>query len=73
MAEHAFNIDDLSPAERLRLMEQIWDSLAADSDAVPFSAAQREELDHRIDELESGAVEGIPWEEVLRQIRRRAR
>lgn len=73
MAEPAFNIDDLSPEERLSLLEQLWDSLTADPGAVPFTAAQRDELDHRLDEIDRGDVEGIPWEEVVRQIHRRRR
>lgn len=73
MGEPAFNIDDLSQEERLTLLEQLWDSLTPDPGAVPFTPAQRAELDHRLDEIDRGDVEGIPWEEVVRQIRRRPR
>ncbi|MCL6106863.1 MAG: addiction module protein [Actinobacteria bacterium] len=71
MGEPAFNIDDLSQAERLTLLEQLWDSLEPGS--VPFTDAQRVELDHRLDEIDHGDVDGIPWEEVVRQIRGRQR
>lgn len=71
MAEPAFNIDDLSPEERLILLERLWDSLTVDPGAVPFTPAQRAELDHRLDEIDRGDVEGIPWEEVARRISRR--
>ena len=71
MVEPAFNIDDLSQEERLTLLEQIWDSLTSDPGAVPFTPAQRAELDHRLDEIERGEVDGIPWEDVVRQIRGR--
>lgn len=71
MAEPAFNIDDLSQEERLTLLEQLWDSL--EPGAVPFTEAQRAELDHRLDEIDRGDVEGIPWEEVVSQIRGRRR
>jgi putative addiction module component (TIGR02574 family) len=71
MAEPAFNIDDLSQEERLTLLEQLWDSLTSDPGAVPFTPAQRAELDHRLDEIERGEVDGIPWEDVVRQIRGR--
>ena len=70
MAEHAFNIDDLSPAERLQLIEQIWDSLSPNPNSVPFTAPQKEEMDRRIDDLENGTTEGIPWEEVQRRLRK---
>ena len=73
MVEPAFNIDDLSQEERLTLLEQLWDSLTSDPGAVPFTPAQRAELDHRLDEIDRGYVDGIPWEEVVRQIRGRRR
>jgi putative addiction module component (TIGR02574 family) len=67
------NIDDLSIEERLHLLEQLWDSLRETSGAVPLTNAQREELDRRLDDLERSGPEGIPWEEVLRRIRKRAK
>lgn len=73
MGEAAINIDDLTPEDRLRLLERLWDSLAARPENVPFTAAQRLELDRRLDEIERGDTAGIPWTEVLQQVRRRAR
>ena len=63
MIQSAFDIVRLSPEERLRLLEQLWDSLS-DED-VPLTAAQREELDRRLDDLEVEGPRGIPWDEVL--------
>lgn len=71
MGEPAFNIDDLSQEERLTLLEQLWDSLTVNPESVPFTPAQRAELDHRLDEIDRGDMEGIPWKEVVRQIRGR--
>ena len=68
----ALNIDDLSIEERLHLLEQLWDSLRGTPGAVPLTDAQREELDRRLDDLERSGPEGIPWEEVQRQIRKRS-
>lgn len=48
---HGIDIEKLSPEERLALLEEIWDSL--DHVSVPLTASQREELDRRIDVLES--------------------
>lgn len=70
MAERAFNIDDLSREDQLRLIEKIWEKLSSDPDSLPLSSAQQAELDRRLDKLESGEFEGIPWEQVLQQIRR---
>ena len=39
---------DLPTAERLRLVEDIWDSLATSMDQLPVPDWHREELDHRL-------------------------
>jgi putative addiction module component (TIGR02574 family) len=33
---------------RVRLVEELWDSIAADQGALPLTAAQRAELDLRL-------------------------
>ena len=71
MSKPALNVDDLSPEERLRLIEKLWDSLSDKPGAVPLTDAQRAELDRRLDELERTGPAGIRWEEVLQQIRTR--
>ncbi len=73
MSKPALNIDDLSPEERLRLIEELWDSLNEKPESVPLTNAQREELDRRLDDLERSGTEGIPWDQVLQQIRSRSR
>jgi len=65
------DIQTLSAEERLALIGEIWDSLAPSD--LPLSKAQREELDRRLDDLAVDAVAGIPWDEVLRNLRDRAR
>jgi putative addiction module component (TIGR02574 family) len=40
-------------------------------DAVPLTAAQRAELDRRLDDLEREGPVGIPWDEVARRIQNR--
>jgi len=34
--------------ERLRLAEDIWESIRADSDALPLTLAQRDEIERRL-------------------------
>lgn len=63
------DIAKLSVAERLDLLEELWDSLSATPEAVPLTNAQRDELDRRLDELDREGPTGIPWEEVVRRIR----
>ncbi len=45
MSKPALNIGDLSSEERLRLIEELWDSLNETPGTVPLNNAQREELD----------------------------
>jgi putative addiction module component (TIGR02574 family) len=73
MSKPALNIDDLTPEERLRLIEELWDSLSETPGTVPLTNAQREELDRRLNDLERSGPEGIPWDQVLQQIRSRSR
>jgi len=65
------NISALSATERLRLIEKLWESLCADPAQIPVSDAQKMELDRRLDEVDAGDRQGIPWEDVLRRIRGR--
>lgn len=66
MARPALDIDQLTPEERLELIERLWDSLS-DAD-VPLTDAQREELDHRLDALDREGPVGIPWEQVYEEL-----
>lgn len=70
MAE--INIDGLSRDEKLVLLDRLWESLSRVPDSLPLTEAQRRELDRRLDELDAGDTSGIPWEQVLEQIRLRA-
>jgi len=54
----------LSVAERLRLIESIWDSIAAEPDAFPLTDEVREELDRRLSDAEANPGVGRSWAEV---------
>jgi len=69
MARPALDISKLTPAERLQLVEELWESLCDTPEAVPLTEAQRAELDRRLDDLEREGPTGIPWDEVVRRIR----
>jgi putative addiction module component (TIGR02574 family) len=72
MSSPAIDIQKMSPEERLRLIEALWDSLRGSPETIPLTEAQREELDRRLDELDRGATETIPWEEVKQRLRDRS-
>lgn len=71
MSMPSLNLDNLSPEEKLSLLEQLWDSLSANPETIPLSAAQRQELDRRLDDLDRDGPNGIPWDDVLREIESR--
>lgn len=54
----------LSISERIQLVEDIWDSIAAEPNAVPLTEAQREELDCRLADAAANPGVGKPWSEV---------
>ena len=64
------DLDKLTVDERLRLLERVWESLSQPERDVPLTTEQQAELDRRLDELDAEAEPaGIPWNEVLHQIR----
>ena len=73
MSKPDVDIASLTAEERLSLLEELWDSLAARPEALPLTSAQRVELDRRLDDLDADGPVGIPWDEVLSRIRSRGR
>jgi putative addiction module component (TIGR02574 family) len=67
----ALGIDRLSLAERILLVEEIWDSIAATPEEIPLTPAQREELDRRIAAYEADPTAGSTWEEVKARLQGR--
>ena len=65
------SIFDLSPSEKLQLVEDLWDDLAATPEAVPVHDWQKEELARRKARLMTNPASGLTWEEVKRRTRSR--
>ena len=65
------SIFDLSPAEKLQLVEDLWDDLAADPEAVPVHDWQLEELARRKANLQRNPGSALSWEEVQCRVRSR--
>jgi putative addiction module component (TIGR02574 family) len=64
------SIFDLSPAEKLQLVEDLWDDLAATPSDIPVHDWQKEELARRKANLASKPESGVSWEEVKTRIRK---
>jgi putative addiction module component (TIGR02574 family) len=69
MATRSFDFSQLSAAERIRLAEELWDSV--DPTDVTLSAAQADELDRRRESLRREGSHGRPWREALEDLRKR--
>lgn len=54
----------LSVSERSQLDEDIWDSIAAQPEAVTLTEPQRAELDRRLADARANPGVGTPWSEV---------
>ena len=57
--------------ERIKLVEDLWDSIAAEQEALPLTPAQKAELDIRLDAYSSDKNRGRPAAEAVSDIRRR--
>ena len=65
------DISKLSVAERIQLAEDLWDSVAAETDELPLTAAQAAELDRRLADLERDPQAGASWQEVRARMEQR--
>lgn len=60
----SLGIDQLPREERLALVQEIWDSIAAEQPPPLLSEAQRQELARRVAEDDAAPEDVIPWEQV---------
>lgn len=66
----ATRLIELPLQERLKLVEDLWDSIAAEEKNVVLTEAQRRLLDERLDAYELDGDPGEPAEAVVERIRR---
>jgi putative addiction module component (TIGR02574 family) len=65
------SVFDLSPSEKLQLVEDLWDDLAATPEAVPIRDWQKDELARRKERLARTPELALSWDEVKRRVRAR--
>jgi putative addiction module component (TIGR02574 family) len=65
---HRFDFSQLTPAERILLAEDLWDSVAAEQDAPPLSPEQKEELQRRLAAADRGKIAYSSWPDVKRRL-----
>ncbi|MBI4988880.1 MAG: addiction module protein [Rhodocyclales bacterium] len=69
----ATGIAELPVAERLKLMETIWDSLCASDSEIESPAWHGEVLAERLRSLDSGADTVSDWKEARERVRNQAK
>ena len=60
--------------ERLELVQELWDSIAAACEREPYPPTdeQRRDLERRLAEADADPTAGAPWQEVRERIRHRS-
>ena len=64
-------IEELTVEERLKLVEDIWDSIAAEQETLLLTEVQRKHLDRRLNAYRLDGNPGTPGFEVIKRIRNR--
>lgn len=62
----AAEIQQLTPAGKLQLVQELWDDIAASSENLPVPQWHEDELTRRLDT--GGDDQGRPWEQVRDEI-----
>lgn len=63
---------ELPIPERIKLVEDIWDSIAAVPEAVKLTDERMAEVERRLEDYRKNPDDVVPWEEVRERLRRRA-
>jgi putative addiction module component (TIGR02574 family) len=63
------SIFELSPAEKLQLVQNLWDDLAGTPEAVPIHDWQKQELARRKANLLKNPSAALSWEDVKQRAR----
>jgi putative addiction module component (TIGR02574 family) len=69
MTDLSAELAQLSPRQRLDLIERLWESL--EDEDLPLTDAQRAELDRRIEGFDQDREQSIPWERLKAELRER--
>ena len=55
---------NLSISDRIRLVEEIWDTIAEENEAFELTEAQKLELDRRLESAGNNPGKGRTWDEI---------
>ena len=62
-------LKSLPISEKIQLVEDLWDSIALEKDAIPLTPDQKSELDKRLDSFKIDQNLGRPLSDAMAEIR----
>ena len=65
------SVFELSSSEKLQLVEDLWDDLAAKPEDIPIHDWQKDELARRKANLQRHPAAGLTWKELKEKVRSR--
>ena len=57
---------DMSVAERILMIEKIWDSI--DPNSIPMPSTHEQELDNRLNRYAKGETTFVSWEDIKNEL-----
>lgn len=65
------SFEQMTTAERILYVQELWDRIAADAERQPLSTAQAAELEARLADYRASPETSIPWDVARELIRKR--
>jgi putative addiction module component (TIGR02574 family) len=62
-------INTLSPDDRIRLVQAIWDSIPEEARTPDLTDEQKIELDRRLADLRANPQSGLTWEQIKARVK----
>jgi putative addiction module component (TIGR02574 family) len=59
---------DLSIPERIQLVEDIWDTIAAEAQSIELTEDEKRLIDERLEAYHKNSDLGSPWKDVYKRI-----
>lgn len=63
------DVMELTVAERIELVEDVWDTISEVPESVKLTQEQKQILDERLEAYHKNPDAGSPWEDVKKRIR----
>lgn len=64
------DFEELTPAEKILHLQDLWDRIASQPQDVPVTDAMRAELELRLQAHRAAPEESAPWSEVKARVRK---